>query len=204
MTTATRAPGAPPVRALALVSGVTGVLAGLALIAFFVVEYGRTPVSGFSIGHVNDVLGAVQFATLAPVAWALGGLLPSSRPVRVTTVVAMVAMAAFAALSLLLVAGVLTFEQQIGPVVVTIVAIYGWLLTVNLVGHRTHAIPRVVTRVGVLLAGLAGRLATWAGYAVAEAAWLALPGWVLLLAARVFTRPSSPTRATALTSGARS
>ena len=36
------------------------------------------------------------------------------------------------------------------------------------------------------------------------AAWLAVPGYVLLLATRVSTRPPSPTRATALTSGARS
>ena len=35
---------------------------------------------------------------------------------------------------------------------VTIVAIYGWLLAVNLVAHRTRTLPRAVTRTGVLLA----------------------------------------------------
>lgn len=49
-----------------------------------------------------------------------------------------------------------------------------------------------------------GSRPSWAGYAVRWAAWLALPGYVLLLATRVCTRPPSPTRATALTSGARS
>jgi hypothetical protein len=74
--------------------------------------------------------------------------LVAAEVVRVATVVALVAMAGFAVLGVLRVAGVLTFEQQIG--------------------------------------------------------WLALPGYVLLFATRVFTRPPSPTRATALTSGARS
>ena len=220
MTTSTRALSRDAlVRILALLSGVVGLLAGLVLIVFFIVEYNRGPVASFSIGHLNDVLGAVQFATLAPVAWALGQRLPASRAVRVATVVAVVAMVAFAVLGILLVTYVLTFEQQIGPVMVTIIVIYGWLLAVNLVGHRTQALPREVTRFGVLLGAgflvaialmgagyllpeVAGQLVTWVGYAVAAPAWLALPVYVLLLATRVFSHPPSPTPATALTSGA--
>jgi hypothetical protein len=106
----------------------------------------------------------------------------------------------------LLVAGVLTFEQQIGPVIATIVAVYVWLLTVNLVGHRTRTLPRAVTRVGVLLAGAlltglvlagagyvlpgtGGRLVTWLGYGLGGVGWLGLPLYVLLLATWAFDRP---------------
>ena len=201
-----------PARVLALVSGVVGLLAGLFLLAFFTLDSYGARLGPLSLGTVNDVLGAVQFAALAPVAWALGRRLPATRMVRAATAVAVVAMVAFVVLSVLLVTDVLAFEQQIGPQIVAILAIYGWLLLVNLVAHRTRSLPRAVTRMGVLLGvglitglvlvgagfvlpGLIGSLATWVGYALGGIAWLALPIYVLLLAARVFPRSPSPVAA---------
>ena len=194
-----------PARALARVSGVVGLLAGLFLLGFFTLESSGVRLAGLSLGFVNDVLGVLQFAALAPVAWALGRRLPATRLVRVVTAVAVVAMLAFVVLGLLLVLDLLTFAQQIGPVVVTILAVYGWLLLVNLVAHRTRTLPRAVTRTGVLLGialltgmvlvgagyvlpGTVGRLVTWLGYGLGGIAWLALPVYVLLLASRVFSR----------------
>jgi hypothetical protein len=193
-----------PARALALVSGLVGLLAGLFLLGFFALDSYGVRLAGLSLGFVNDVLGAIQFAALAPVAWALGRRLPPTRTVRAATAVAVVAMVAFVVLSVLLVADVLTFEQQIGPQVVTILAIYGWLLLVNLVAHRSRTLPRPVTRTGVLLGiglltglvlvgggyvlpGIVGSLASWLGYVLGGAAWLTLPIYVLLLAGRVFS-----------------
>jgi len=198
-----------PARLLALVSGVVGLLAGLFLIGFFVLDSSGVRLAGLSLGFVNDVLGAVQFAALAPVAWVLGRRLPSTRTVSVATGMAVVAMVAFVVLSVLLVTDVLTFATQIGPVVVAIITIYGWLLLVNLLAHRTRTLPRAVTRTGVLLGvglvtglvlvgagfvlpGIVGALATWLGYGLGGVAWLGLPLYVLLLAVRVFP-PASPT-----------
>jgi hypothetical protein len=203
----TRLPEPGPIRALAVLSGVAGLLAGLFLIGFFTLESYGVRLAGVSLGTINDVLGAIQFATLAPVAWGLGRRLPATRIVRVATGTALIAMAGYVVLSVLLVAGVLTFEQQIGPVIATIVAVYAWLLTVNLVGHRTRTLPRAVTRVGVLLAGglltglvlagagyvlpgIGGRLATWLGYGLGGIGWLGLPVYALLLATWVFGRPA--------------
>jgi len=202
-----------PARALALVSGVVGLLAGLFLLGFFALDSSGIRLAGLSLGLANDVLGVVQFAALAPVAWALGRRLPPTLAVRVATVVAVVAMVAFVVLSVLLVAGVLTFAAQIGPQIVAILAVYGWLLLVNLVAHRTRTLPRAVTRLGVLLGvGLITGLVlvgagfvlpavlsapvTWLGYGLGGLAWLALPIYVLLLAVRVFP-PASPTAAPA-------
>jgi len=157
------------------------------------------------LGYLNDILGAIQFAALTPVVWALGRRLPATRTVRVATVLAVVAAAAFVVLSVLLITGALTFSQQIGPVMVTILAMYGWLLVVNLVGHRTRTLPRAVTRTGVLLAvglltglvlvgagyvlpGVVGQGVTWLGYGLGVLGWLGLPLYVLLLALRVFPR----------------
>src|SRR4029453_17336193 len=57
-----------------------------------------------------------------------------------------------------MIANVLTFEQQIGPLMVTIVVTYVWLLTVNLAAHRFRTMPRAVTLSGVMLG-----VASWDG-----------------------------------------
>lgn len=203
----TRRPEPIPARASALVSGVVGLLAGLFLLGFFTLDAHGVRLAGLSLGSVNDVLGAVQFAALVPVAWALARRLPATRTVRVATVVAVVAMVAFVVLSVLLLTGVVSFAAQIGPQIVAILAVYGWLLLVNLVAHRTRTLPRAVTRLGVLLGvglltgmvlvgagfvlpGMVGSLTTWLGYGLGGVAWLSLPIYVLLLAARVFPRSS--------------
>jgi hypothetical protein len=86
---------------------------------------------------------------------------------------------------------------------VTIVAIYGWLLAVNLAAHRTRTLPRAVTRTGVLFAvalltalvlvgagyvlpGVVGHPVTWLGYGLGVVGWLGLPLYVLRLATKVF------------------
>jgi hypothetical protein len=203
MEDATRLPDRIPARALALVSGVVGLVAGLFLLGFFALDVSGVRLAGV-LGLVNDALGAVQFAALAPVALALGRRLPASRTMRVAMAVAVAAMVAFAILSVLLATGLLTFSQQIGPVMVAILVIYAWLLLVNLVAHRSRTLPRSVTSTGVLLGvalgtglvlvaagyvlpGTLGQLATWLGYGLAAIAWLALPVYVLLLATRVFS-----------------
>ena len=187
----TRLPETGPIRALAVLSGVAGGLAGLFLIGFFALESYGVRLAGVSLGTINDVLGAIQFATLAPVAWGLGRRLPATRIVRVATGTALIAMAGYVVLSVLLVAGVLTFAQQIGPVIATIVAVYAWLLAVNLVGHRTRGLLTglVLAGAGYVLPGIGGRLATWLGYGLGGIGWLGLPVYALLLATWVFDRP---------------
>ncbi len=198
-----------PARAFAWISGVVGLLAGAFLLGFFALDSSGGRLAGLSLGGVNDILGAIQFAAFVPVAWALGRRLPATRAVRVATVAAVAAAAAFVVLSVLLIAGALTFSQQIGPVMVTIVAIYGWLLAVNLVAHRNRTLPRAVSRTGVLLAvalltglvlvgagyalpGVIGQPVTWLGYGLGVVGWLGLPLYTLLLALWVFPRsPSS-------------
>jgi hypothetical protein len=194
----TRPADPSPARSFAWVSGVVGLIAGAFLIGFFALDSYGVRLGGFSLGHVNDILGAVQFAALAPVVWALRRRLPATRTVRVATAVALVATIAYVVLSVLLVAGALTFEQQIGPIMVTILAVYGWLLTVNLVAHTgvlvavTLLTALVLVGAGYVLPGIVGQLVTWLGYGLGVVGWLGLPVYVLLLALRVFPRsPSS-------------
>jgi hypothetical protein len=205
----TRARSSSPIdfaRACALVSGVSGVVAGLLLIGFFTLAnpYVATPGGPTWLGTANDVVGIIQFAAFAFVIWALRRRLPTTPWVRVFTAVAVAAAIAFAVLSVLLVADVLTFEQQIGPVIVMIVIIYVWLLSANLAAHRFRTLPRAVTLSGVMLgvgflvgmvlvgaslvlSSSSGQILGWVGYALGFVGWLGLPIYSLLLAARVFT-----------------
>ena len=192
-------------RTCALVSGIAGLAAGLLLIGFFTLAnpYDTTPGGPAWLGPANDVVGIIQFAAFAPVIWALRRRLAPTRWMGAVTLVAVVAAIAFAVLSGLLVINVLTFEQQIGPVIVTILLIYAWLLTANLAAHRFRTLPRAVTLSGVMvgvgfltgmvlvgaslvLATPVGQIIGWAGYALGFLGWLALPVYSLLLAARVF------------------
>jgi hypothetical protein len=199
-------PGVELARACALISGVVGIVANTLLIGFFTLAnpYDATPGGPTWLGDANDVIGIFQFAAFAPVVWALRRRLHATRLVRVATVFATAAAIAFALLGVLLVIGVLTFEQQIGPVIVAIVVIYAWLLTANLAAHRFRTMPRAVTLSGTMLGvgflvGLVlvggsmvlpnsvGRIIGWARYALGGLCWLGLPIYTLLLAARVFT-----------------
>jgi hypothetical protein len=192
----------------ALVSGVAGVVANVLLVAFFVLALGLgLPQYGW-LGTVNDAVIMVQFLTLVPVALVLLGWLPPRRAVRLATVAAVVGMVLIAVLQLLLIVRVLTFDVQVLMVVIAFLPVYGWVLTISSVGHRSGTLPRPVTRFGLLLgvsfpvgllifvAGLpfgwgsvAQLLFAVAGGVLGGLSWLALPVWPLLLARLVFTRP---------------
>ena len=197
----------------ALVSGIAGVVANVLLVAFFVLALGLgLPQYGW-LGTANDAVIMIQFLALVPVALALPGWLARSRSVRPATTAAVIAMVIVAALQLLLILRVLTFEFQVLLVVVAFLPVYGWVLTISSVGHRSGTLPRPVTRAGLVLgvsfpvgllifvAGLpfgwgspAQLLLAVAGGALGGLGWLALPAWPLLLARLVFARADSASR----------
>ena len=129
---------------------------------------------------------------------------------RVATTAAVVGMIVVALLQLLLILRVLTFDVQVLLVVVAFLPVYGWVLTVSSVGHRSGALPRTLTRFGLalgvsfpvgLLIFAAGLPFGWgspvqlpfaiAGGVLAGLSWLALPVWPLLLARLVFSTRTS-------------
>jgi hypothetical protein len=202
----------------ALTSGVTGLVANVLLVLFFLLaqpfgvngpqaEAGR---DFMWLGSANDMVIVVQFLTFIPVALALRRWLPPTRSMRIATAAAVGAMVVVAILQLLLVAGVLEFDVQVVPVAATFLVVYAWVIAVSSTGHRHGTLPRSVTRFGLLLgasypvglviaaAGLllpSGSPAQLAfvipGVAVAASGWLGLPVWPLVLARMVFNRPPS-------------
>jgi hypothetical protein len=194
------------VRAVALLCGAAGVAATVLVVLFFLFDYPYSPFgAGWSWpGPASDVATAVQFALLAPVVWALHRHVPPTTAVRATTWAAVGACVAVALLQTALVAGLLTFAQEIGPAMACFLVVYGWLLTVSLAAHRSRALPRPVTRAGAVLGGAmpvatvlvgagylipgpVGRLAFWTGFLVGMLGWLGLAAYPLLLARHVFT-----------------
>lgn len=202
----------------ALTSGITGLLANVLLVLFFLLARpfgvdGPLAKAGHDLmwlGSANDVVIIVQFLTFIPVALALRGWLPYTRSVRLSTAAAVGAMVTTAVLQLLLVAGVLEFDVQVLLIVATFLVVYTWVVTASSTGHRHGTLPRSVTRFGLLLgasypvgliiaaagllfpSGSAAQLAfVVPGVAIVAVGWLALPVWPLVLARRVFSRPSS-------------
>jgi hypothetical protein len=203
---------------LALTSGITGLVANVLLVLFFLMGQpfgvdGPLAEAGQDfmwLGRANDVVIIVQFLTFIPVALALRRWLPPTRSMRVATAAAVGAMMAVAILQLLLVAGVLEFDVQVILVVAMFLVVYAWVITVSSTGHRHGTLPRSVTRFGLLLgvtfpvglviagAGLlfpGGSPAQLAfvipGVAIAAIGWLGLPVWPLVLARTVFSKAPS-------------
>ena len=195
----------------AMASGITGLAANLLLVLFFLLAqpFGEGRAGFMWLGTANDWLIVVQFSTLIPVALALRRWLPTTRAIRLSTALAVVAMVGTAVLQLLLIAGVLDFDVQVGLIVAMFLLIYAWVLVVSSTGHRHGTLPRPVTRFGLLLGvcfpiGLlvtaAGLPFGWGsvaqlgfaipGLAIGAASWLALPGWPLVLARLVFNTPN--------------
>ncbi len=193
----------------ALVSGVTGVIANVALILFFALAqpWGAANPQFMWLGTANDAIIVVQFAAFIPVALALLDRLPAGRTVQLATAAAVAAMGAVMTLQLLLIAGLLSFEVQVYPVTAAFAVVFGWVLTTSRTGYRTGALPRRAARIGLFLGsslpvglfvaavgllipdGVAARYIPIAlGVVVAASGWLALPLWPLVLARFVFRK----------------
>ena len=202
----------------ALTSGITGLVANVLLVLFFLLAQpfgvsGPLAEAGQDfmwLGSANDLVIVVQFLTFIPVALTLRRWLPPTRSIPIATAAAVGAMIAVVILQLLLVAGVLEFDVQVGFVVATFLVVYAWVIAVSSTGHRHGTLPRSVTRFGLLLgvslpvgliiaaAGLlfpSGSPAQLAfvipGVAIAAIGWLGLAVWPLVLARRVFNKPPS-------------
>jgi hypothetical protein len=195
----------------ALTSGITGLLADVLLVLDQLTEnVGDVRQHFMWVPAAIAWVMVVQFLTLIPVALALRGWLPPALSVRLATAAAVGAMFAVAILQLLLVAGAMQFDLQVVLVMAMFLMVSTWVLTVSSTGHRHGALPRSVTRFGLLLgasypvglliaaggllfpSGSTAQLAfVVPGLIIAAPGWLAFPVWPLVLARRVFNKPPS-------------
>jgi hypothetical protein len=143
------------------------------------------------LGRANDILVAVQFATLLPVIRGLLNVMPTAPRVLPWTRVGLMAAAAVVVLQVLLIARIIPFALQVIPVTLCIIVTFFWVGAISHAGERTHALPKSITRLGRFLslglpvgAGvfLTGVLVSWATH-LGSSAWVwvvgALPGFVV-------------------------
>lgn len=197
----------------ALACGIVGLVANAFLVGFFALGYPSVGDATWGwLGFANDVAGIVEFALFIPVIVAVARLLPSRRATTAITGLGLVAATGLVVVSVALVVGAMPFEVQVRYVIGFLVGLYAWLLAVSSVGHRANALPRSVTRFGLLLGvswpgallltlaglmiggvdlgalqfGLPGVLLVVPALVLGSLNWLVLPVWPLLLATTVF------------------
>ena len=113
-----------------LVSAPVNAIGVTALVAMYVGFAIGERSTAMALGRANDILGLVGAALMAPAVIEIHALTgPDRRVVRITLVVAGVgAIAAIVWLQYLLVTERLTFEEQIGPVMIAYAAIAAWFI----------------------------------------------------------------------------
>jgi hypothetical protein len=98
------------------------------------------------IGWTNDVTSMLMYLLALPIPLALHQRLKSPAPVVscLAMLIGLTGMAAVAVLQYLLVAGVLTFAQQGGPVTVAILLVGVWLVITGHLGRSSGTMPRAM------------------------------------------------------------
>jgi hypothetical protein len=128
-------------RALLLSGGgqVVGVVCLLAMYAGFAIGQESFALTA---GGINDTLAIVTYSLLVPAILVLRPMLREALGLAgdAVTLVGLGATAAIVVLQLLLVIGVLGFEQQIGPVAIGFLVLGGWFVAAGAVG-RPRGLP---------------------------------------------------------------
>lgn len=136
-------------------SGVLAVLSGAFAILFFWLEApylsdgaGQQPLVW---GPLSDICPIVQMLALLIVAQALDQLSRSDalRLQRLTTLIGSAGMLGVSVLQLLLVIGVMPFEQEIGPMLIATAMVGVWLILVNYQGRRQAQLSGRAAGLGV-------------------------------------------------------
>ena len=144
----------------AYASGVVGIFGIVFLVALYVALF--TSDDQFGFGMINDISVIVQYTLALPIVFALHRLLRPHGPVLslVGTVIGFGGMLAAIVLQILLVAGLLSFSQQVGMVIVAFMAVLVWFVITGYSGRSTSKLPNSMLL--HVLAGLYFGYPVWA------------------------------------------
>jgi len=158
------------------IAKVSAVIAAIGVI-FFIIMYALFFADrqdlGNRFGMINDIGVATQYLLTIPIALALYRILVSHNPllIRIATAVGLVALVSTVVLQLLLIFGLLTFEQQLPWIALSmVVGVGSWLVITGLVAQSTGRLPHslLISALAVPYFGyplwalwLGRRLSTW-------------------------------------------
>jgi len=145
----------------AVIGGISGIVANLALMGFFALSRPWQPATSqwAWLGPANDVTGAVSTAALIPVVIYLHRVLPRNRLLTVFGTAGILGMAGLTVVAPLMLSGVVTLMVQFVVAGVALPAMFGWLLVVNRVGRREGVFPVALANFGERV-GVAALVAT--------------------------------------------
>jgi hypothetical protein len=141
----------------ALASGVLAAIGVVFLALMFASFAAGSTSTGQTFGRINDVLILVSYALATPSVLAVHALLRTHAPVAsgVLAIVGVSAIVAIVVLQAMLVTGVLTFEEQVGPVSVALLILGGWFVVTGRMATSAGLVKHGV-RMGVLAAAYVG------------------------------------------------
>jgi hypothetical protein len=139
----------------AYASGIAAIIGLVFLAAFF------GGLGGY-FGPLNDMAVVIHYILLLPIAAAIHQIVRPHAPglSRVATTVGVVGMLAVIVLQVLLVAGVIPFQQQIGMVIVAFLVVTAWFVIVTVLGRSSGVLPASIPL--AVLAGLVFGYPVWA------------------------------------------
>ena len=136
-----------------VISGVIGAIGLVFLVGMFTAFAVGATAPAQALGWINDVCVLGSYLLCAPSVIALWVLLRPSAP-TVSSLAALLGLGSIAAivvLQALLVAGVMTFEDQVGLVSIGLLGLGVWFVLTGYLGSRTGLLPRGVA-MGLLAA----------------------------------------------------
>ena len=121
----------------AYMSGIVSIFGITFLVAFFTTFIGP-------LGTLNDIAVFIQYGLMLPIAFALHQVLRSHGPTLslVTLLLGVAGMIAVIVFQVLLVVGVLPFQQQVGMVIAGFLVVLAWFLMVRYLGSSTNILPK--------------------------------------------------------------
>ena len=124
-------------------SGVIGAVGIAFLVGMFAAFGAGARSAGMALGWVNDVTGVVTLPLAVPGMLALHARIRPQAGAAgdVLLVIGIGSTGAIVVLQLLLVAGVVPFEQQIGPVSVAFLALAAWFVLTGRIAARAGVLP---------------------------------------------------------------
>jgi hypothetical protein len=139
----------------AYLSGLFAILSAVFLILFFWLEAPDVANNGTQQPHIwgplSDLCPIVQMLALLIVAQTLYRLeqFAALRFSLVTYLIGIAGTLGVSILQLLLIAGVIPFEQEVGPLLIATAVVGVWLILVNYLGQRSARLPARLARLGM-------------------------------------------------------
>jgi hypothetical protein len=159
-----------------LASGLVSAVGFVCLALMYALFAASSTSAALAFGWVNDVLAVVNGLLMLPVAVAVHVLLRSRRPTasRLALMIGIGANLAIVVLQSLLVVGTLTFQQEIGPVLVAFLFLAAWFVTTGYLGSSSRLLPN-----GIRMSLLA-------------VTYVAYPIWAFWLGRHLLNRAGAP------------